>query len=246
MKYMGSKARIAKDILPIILADKDKYSFYVEPFVGGCNLIDKVNGIARVASDNNFYLIYMWKELQNGWRPPQEITRDFYNECREKYYKNIKQDAHIIGYVGFNGSYGGRFYDGGFAGITKTKEGKERNYPFEAYKNIMKQVVEIKDILFIHCDYSDLLLPSKSIIYCDIPYKNTKQYKTAKEFDYEEFYTWCRNMKKQGHKIFISEYEMPDDFICVWSKEVKSSLSANGQIGGNKNSVEKLFTIKEK
>ena len=36
---------------------------------------------------------------------------------------------------------------------------------------------------------------------------------------------------------------MPSDFICIWEKEVKSSLSANGKIGGSKNSVEKLFTL---
>lgn len=38
---MGSKRRIAKDILPIILENRKENQFYVEPFVGGCNLIDK-------------------------------------------------------------------------------------------------------------------------------------------------------------------------------------------------------------
>jgi DNA adenine methylase len=41
--------------------------------------------------------------------------------------------------------------------------------------------------------------------------------------------------------VFVSEYNAPDDFVCVWQKEAKSSLSANGKIGGNKTSVEKLF-----
>ena len=35
MKYMGSKARIANEILPIILKDRKDGQFYVEPFVGG-------------------------------------------------------------------------------------------------------------------------------------------------------------------------------------------------------------------
>ena len=35
MKYQGSKRRIAKDILPIILRDRKNGQFYVEPFVGG-------------------------------------------------------------------------------------------------------------------------------------------------------------------------------------------------------------------
>nr|WP_319571429.1 DNA adenine methylase [uncultured Draconibacterium sp.] len=43
MKYMGSKNRIAKHILPIILKNRTN-ELYVEPFVGGANLIDKVDG----------------------------------------------------------------------------------------------------------------------------------------------------------------------------------------------------------
>ena len=42
MKYMGSKARIAKHILPIILKDRKPNQWYSEPFTGGANLIDKV------------------------------------------------------------------------------------------------------------------------------------------------------------------------------------------------------------
>ena len=44
MKYMGSKARFAKDLLQIILKDRTEEQYYVEPFVGGCNIIDKVKG----------------------------------------------------------------------------------------------------------------------------------------------------------------------------------------------------------
>jgi len=242
MKYMGSKSRIAKDILPIILKNRTSdEQYYVEPFCGGCNLIDKVKG-NRIASDINYYLMCMWYALEKGWIPPKEITRDFYNECRQKAYNKVVVDAHIIGYVGFNGSYGGRFYDGGFAGISQTNGG-ERNYPLESYNNVMKQVDKIKGITFKCCSYNDLQVPYNSIIYCDIPYKNTKQYIESKDFDYEKFYSWCRNMKEIGHEIFVSEYEMPEDFKCVWQKEVKSSLSANGKIGGNKTSIEKLFTL---
>lgn len=43
MKYMGSKARHAKELLPIILKDHTPDMWYVEPFVGGANMIDKVS-----------------------------------------------------------------------------------------------------------------------------------------------------------------------------------------------------------
>jgi DNA adenine methylase len=244
MKYMGSKARIAKEILPIILKGRKEGQFYVEPFVGGANIIDKVDG-NRIGADNNKYLIAMWKELQNGWIPPKFIDREMYNNCRMQYNENSANtdNYHIIGYVGFNGSYGGRFYDGGYAGITTTKQNKERNYPIEAYNNVIAQIGAIKNVLFKYGDYKDVVIPEKSILYCDIPYFGTKEYKSAKNFNHSEFCDWARQKAKDGHTVYVSEYNMPDDFICVWEKEVSSSLRANGVISGDKKSIEKLFKL---
>lgn len=44
MKYMGSKSRIVDNILPIIQERLRDYNIktYIEPFCGGCNVIDKV------------------------------------------------------------------------------------------------------------------------------------------------------------------------------------------------------------
>ena len=50
-----------------------------------------------------------------------------------------------------------------------------------------------------------------------------------------------REKSKQGHKVYVSEYNAPKDFVCVWQKETNSQLSANGVIGGNKLSTERLF-----
>lgn len=62
MKYMGSKNRIAKHILPVMLKEmEDKgYDTWVEPFVGGGNMIDKVpNHYRRIGSDlNEHYCSY--------------------------------------------------------------------------------------------------------------------------------------------------------------------------------------------
>lgn len=243
---MGSKNRIARHLLPIILAERKEGQYYVEPFVGGANMIDKVDG-NRIGSDNNKYLIAMWKALQSGWIPPEFITREFYSECRDKYNNDNADESewHIIGYVGFNGSYGGRFYDGGYAGKTLTKQGKERNYPLEAYNNVVAQIGSIEDIIFLHKDYKSLVIPENSIIYCDIPYNNSKEYKSAKDFKHDEFWEWCKNMYKQGHQVFVSEYNAPDAFECIWEKEVSSSLRANKTIQGDKKSIEKLFKVKE-
>ena len=62
MKYMGSKNRIAHDVLSVILKDRKPDQWYVEPFAGGMNVIDKVTG-NRIANDMNPYLIEMWHSL---------------------------------------------------------------------------------------------------------------------------------------------------------------------------------------
>lgn len=51
------------------------------------------------------------------------------------------------------------------------------------------------------------LVPIKenSVIYCDIPYKDTATY--LNEFDHDKFYDWAHNQK---NPVFISEYNVDD------------------------------------
>lgn len=89
--------------------------------------------------------------------------------------------------------------------------------------------------------YNEIEIKPNSIIYCDIPYFNTNSYgkKNINTFDYESFYDWC---KKQTELLFISSYEMPDDFIelTMGSFSHNSTLSATA----NNKVVEKLFIPK--
>lgn len=234
MKYMGSKARFSKEILPIILKGRTAEQWYIEPFAGGMNMICDVDG-KRIANDIQTYLIAMWDALVYKKWQPKKIDKDFYNLVRD----NKKQyDAHIVGWVGFNCSYSGKYF-GGFAGETNTKIGTVRDYQAEAINNVLKQVEKMNGVEFTNKAYYDLQLPTNSIVYCDPPYEGTTKY--ANEFDHTYFWEWVRSISKQGHTVYVSEYKAPNDFKCVWSKEAKSSLSANGQIGGNKLSIERLF-----
>ena len=246
MKFMGSKARIAKDILPIILADRKNEQWYVEPFGGGANSICEVSG-NRIYSDINECLSECLRQLSSGWIPPEFISRDFYAECRDKFNTEsyTQEEMCTIGYVGVNGSYGGRWFDGGYAGISTTKHGKKRNYPLEAFNNVMHQSKKLIGCTFKSGNYKDIDIPQNSIIYCDPPYSGTKEYIFAKKsgFDSSDFWQWCRDKYKQGHKVFVSEYHAPSDFVCVWEKDVKSSMRANALISGCKKSTERLFTL---
>lgn len=233
MKYMGSKARIANELLPIILKDRKPNQYYVEPFVGGANMIDKVDGL-RIGADINRYLIALYKELQHGYIPPRNVNKDHYDDVKNNFDKY--EDYHIA-FVGIACSYNGKWF-GGYAGKVKTLKGF-RNYIDEAHKNIMQQKQFLKDVYFTSGSYESLQYPDNSIIYCDIPYIGTSKYIANEEqFNHEKFYKWVRDMELKGHQVFISEYEAPADFTCVWQGSVKSSLS-----GFKKSSTEKLFTL---
>ena len=234
---MGSKRRIWKYIAPIILDGRKENQYYIEPFCGGCNSIACVEG-NRIASDINPYLIEMWKTLlENETALPMSITRETYNKAREAYKTKDHTTFSIaeLGWIGFMASYNGIFYHS-YSGISLS-DGKD--YVQASINNIKKQIEPMKGCNLYCCSYEKLEIPDYSIIYCDPPYKGTKGYDV--EFDYPKFYNWCHTMKQEGHKVFISEYDMPTDFTCIWSMEVSNSLDRYST--KREKRLEKLFTI---
>ena len=114
----------------------------------------------------------------------------------------------LVGYVGFALSYSGKW----FGGWCRDGAGK-RDYVTESYKNALKQFPSLKGVHFQNKSVFDIDFTrcGPSTIYCDPPYAGTTKYKD--DFDHERFYCWCRARHKEGHKVFVSEYNMPDDFI---------------------------------
>lgn len=235
MKYMGSKNRISKEILPIILKDRKEEQYYIEPFVGGFNLIDKVKG-NRIANDKNKYLIEMWKGIQKNKERPYKITKDMYDKARKDYRnkENKYYNDFLIGWIGWMGSFNGRFYDGGYAG------NHERDYISEQIRNTEKQIEQIKGIKLNSKDYDKLEIPPKSIIYCDPPYQGTKKYDVSKDFDYDKFWNWVKEKTIEGHKVYVSEYTAPEEFTIIWEKELNNTMS----LKNTTKPMEKIFIYK--
>lgn len=233
MQYMGSKARHAKELLPIILKDRKPGQWYVEPFVGGANMIDKVDG-PRIGADSNEYLICLLDAVSNGWVPPELVTEEEYN-C-------AKGDRAIdpwTAFIGYGCSFGGKWFGGYARG--KNAKGDWRNYASESKRNLLKQSPKLKGIDFRYCSYLDLEIPPSSIIYCDPPYANTTKYATG-NFDHDTFWQWCRDKDAEGHQVFVSEYTAPDDWECVWEKRTGANFAS-----GRKNQserVERLFVMR--
>ena len=240
MKYMGSKNRIVNDILPIILKEREPDQWFVDIFCGGCHVIENVPG-KRIANDKNKYLIAMWKGLQHDNNRPHIISKELYSKARTEYNNgtNIEFDDFMIGWIGWMGSYNGRFFDGGYSGHDVGTT--HRDYISEQIRNTESQIINLKTVLFFNQDYQDFKFTQPCIIYCDIPYKNTKQYSTSRDFDHDVFWDWCRKLSDAGHKIFISEYQAPDDFECVWSKEITNSMNQTKTY----KPIEKLFIFRK-
>lgn len=244
MKYMGSKSRIAYSILPIIQERLLDYNIktYIEPFCGGCNVIDKVDCHRKIASDNNKYLIELFKNVNQIQNLPEFITKEHYSEVRDCYNKKgNKFPDWYIGAVGFLASYNGRFFDGGYAGIVHTKAGTVRNYYEEAKRNLIDQEPLLHDIIFQYGDYEELYSDSEdSLVYCDIPYYDTKKYGTSKNFDYSRFWSWARKMSEKNI-ILVSEHIAPSEWECIWQQGVKRTIDNNKRVSV----VERLFEIRE-
>ena len=231
MQYMGSKNKIAKHLLPIMNKVRENRT-WVEPFVGGANMIDKVQG-KRIGADINPYLIDALIAIRDCVIDLPKNNKDF----TEENYKELRKNDNYKykGYAGFAFSYSGKWL-GGWSrdGLNK------RDYVNESYKNAINKSPLLQGVRLVNESYLDLQIPENSLIYCDPPYEGTTKYKDEfnHEFNHTEFWNWCRQKAKEGHVIFVSEYNAPNDFKCVWEKKIVSSLTKDT---GSKVATERLF-----
>lgn len=240
MKYMGSKSRIKKYVVPFLqkLIDENEIEVYIEPFVGGANVIDDIKCQNRIGGDLHDKLIALLSYAQEGGEFPNEVPKELYDDVRSNKDTGKYEDWYV-GAIGFLASFNGRYFDGGYAKTGVEKNGKVRNYYDECKRNLQKQAPKLKDIQFINCDYTSFSDVRGALIYCDIPYKNTKQYSFNKKFNHDEFWQWVRDMSIHNI-VVVSELQAPDDFICVWEQPVLRTQNPSKR----EVSVEKMFMYK--
>lgn len=217
MRYFGGKQRISKPLSQFLNSQLKDNQPFVDLFCGSCNVITKINSNRlRIANDKHKYLIAMWKELQNGWIPPDSISEEEY-----LYLKRNKDEClYLSGFVGFGCAFAGDW----FQGYAKSKD---RNYCLNAKNSTMRKLNNLKDVEFYNEDYRDLNIPKRSLVYCDIPYKNAIQHtkNLLGEFNHDEFYQWVKN-NADKYDIYISEYKenVPEGFEIVWQYKSKKDI----------------------
>ena len=111
--------------------------------------------------------------------------------------------------------------------ITQSLESLERLQSLESINN---------GVLLSNLSYEQVPIENESVIYCDPPYKDTNTY--LDDFNHEKFYEWLRDCRKKNQQVFISEYQMPDDFFEVYYTERQEIMSTTQ----NTHKFEKLFS----
>ena len=191
---------------------------YVEPFVGGGNLIEKIEG-NRIGSDINPDCIQALCDIRDNVeqlpRTNAEFTEEDYKKLR------VTHDYRFRSYAGFAFSWGGKWL-GGWA-----RNSKNSDYVAAAFHSAVKQSPLLQGVTLLCCSYDELVVPDESFIYCDPPYKGTTAY--SHYFDNSKFFDWCVCMHDKGHTVLVSEYSAPDTrFRCVWEGSIVNELVKDG------------------
>ena len=244
MVYMGSKSKYAGSIVPVLqkTIDDNNIKTYIECFVGGANVIDKINCERRVGYDRSDTLIALLCQARDDWDGVlKDGSRELWDKAKD-YVKcgNKPEDMRLdeIGAMEFFASFCNGGFPRGYAVNTP-----DRNYYNEAYRNMEKQAPQLKDIEFKCQNYWELAEDTtNAVIYLDPPYAGTKIYGYANQpkMNYDHFWDWVREISKNNY-VFISEQNAPDDFDVIWEQEVKRTTNKEN----NFKAVEKLFQYKD-
>lgn len=237
---MGGKGRIATKITNTILAHTPEHSgTYWEPFIGGGAMASRMGNHFDIAhySDIHQDLIMMWQALHNGWQPPTEVSYEEYQELR---YSN--ESSALRGFVGFGGSFGGRWFEGYARGGTNAN-GLPRNHQAESARAVLKDIQGMtakKVTTFSVLSALDIEPHAGDVVYCDPPYAGTKNYSRTDKLNHELFWEIMSNWAMTGVNVFVSEYNAPLGWKPIWEQELRSSV----RLGSEERhiAVEKLFT----
>jgi len=242
MKYIGSKARIAKPIATYInnIGFCEGIENYYEPFCGSCAVAEQVNIKNRYCSDANKYLVALMKKIQTGIGEYSYVDKDTWRDVKANIGTGKYEDWYT-GYVGFNCSFRGSWFEG------HARDYIDKDYRYRCdqvcgYYGILREQELLKNIIFSTAEYDNVVIENNSIVYCDAPYIGTTGYMTGK-FDFNKYYDWIKETSK-NNLVLVSEYSMPHGFKEIDSWIINSTMcSGIGTTTNNNSSVERLFVV---
>jgi DNA adenine methylase len=215
--YTGNKSGHAADIVEITLAGRVAGQHYVEPFVGGGNVICRVPRETgpRLGADKNLYVIALLDAIGNrGWLPPEMLTEDEWDKMRRR---PDTYPPELIGFAATGPTFGSKW----FGGWARNAEKEDGYYVRASRAAAMRDAPGLRGCRFVVSEYDKLTIPAESIVYCDPPYAGTTDYKGSKtkiavgdslsqnSWDRLKFWRWADAQYDTGHRVFVSEYAGP-------------------------------------
>lgn len=96
--------------------------------------------------------------------------------------------------------------------------GKEIGVSHMAWQNLqslqrlqrLQSLQSLERLEIQRLSYDEVEIPKDSCVYCDPPYRGTIGYQH--ELDFDKFDNWLREAKRP---IYVSEYNMPEDFVVL-------------------------------
>ena len=101
-------------------------------------------------------------------------------------------------------------------GLSKSSILQTQN-KLEKCKSLFNNIKNVSNVTlnYTNLSYEQIPIEENSVIYCDPPYINTSGY--LDDFNHEKFYEWLRKCREKNQQVFISEYQMPNDFYEIFS-----------------------------
>ena len=265
LPYMGSKNAIAQWVVDVLPAGEN----FVDLFAGGCAVthcaansykwekfivndiapgltqffVDVIHGdytvekhpewISRAEFDakkaTDAYIGYCWSFGNN--RVDYMYGREIEPFKRALHYAVIFNDTAQLDALGIE--HPNYTNVGGVVERYRLYKGYFKNAISSKYQ--LENLERLQNLERLELSYEQVEIPPGSIVYCDIPYRSTNCGSYA-GFDHERFYKWALHR----NDVFISEYEMPDDFVLFAEIERLQHLDENRQ-----RVQERIYTTKE-
>lgn len=232
MQYVGGKQKSGGSQIATLfntMIVKHGLTTYSEPFCGGLSVTQRIRAKHRHASDACVALITLYQEIQKGWNPPTSLTKEQWLDLK---VANDPQDP-LTAFAGFGCSIFGSWFDS-FVPRSKRTGDNYVSSATAAAESLLNKMSKCRDVNFTSGDYQSVI--TGEIIYCDPPYKNTREYEAVGSFDTDRFWKWAREVS--SHRLLaVSEQQAPEDFVPVKTFYIQSRIAVNS----GKQRVEHLY-----
>ena len=244
MGFQGGKAKGADFILKILNDPIFDNFDYVEPFCGYCHILRRVlNKQKYTASDASPLVVALMRGLQTK-QPFPSITKEEYqfmkyNEGDATFQRAVAAFAYSYNGHAWRGYVGGKRY----GRAQRDYVAEQRRYYEKLAENEVFQSAD-----FTCRSYEDHC-PENALVYCDPPYAASapsahysagNRYEKV-DFDTHAFWNVMRQWS-ENNAVFVSEYNAPDDFVCIDSQSKRVLLNHRDRTQTN---TECLFLHKD-